>query len=513
MKTTNSSNTLFYNGAILTLTGAQSDALLVEDGRISKLGSLEELRLIAGASITEVDLQKKTLMPGFIDAHMHLVHVGLKETGFAIDLSETKSLADTLELVRQHVKERGDGSWIRGRGWDETHWPEKRFITREELDKIAPDQPAVLTRVCGHLLVANSKALEQVTINADADEFDPKLGFLREKAVEEFSAQTKPTSAEIEAAMIAACKLGNSLGITSLHDYVGADYIRAYQNVRSRGKLSLRITMHPFEQYLSHFTELGFKTGFGDEMLKLGAMKFFTDGSVGARNAAFFDPYLDSPDGEETSGKLNYEQSHLDELTAIAHDAGFQLSIHAIGDRAVEAALSAIEAAGANEKDRPRIEHLELPTADQMNRMKDRGVIASMQPNFVQWSGPSGLYDIRLGAERDSQMDPHRLVLDKGIHLSFGSDGMPMNPLFGIHSAVNAPHSSQRISVEEALLAYTYGGAYAGFMEDEVGTLEVGKRADLVVLSKNPHENSENIRDIHVWETYLGGECVFSKEA
>lgn len=509
MKNSDSTSTLFLNGNIIPLAGNRPEALLVRDGRIVALGSAEELEEKTSSHIERIDLSGKTLMPAFIDAHMHLVHVGLKQTGFAIDLSETTSLSETLEVVREVVKDRGDGGWIRGRGWDEMNWSEKRYITREELDQIAPNQPAVLTRVCGHLLVANSRALEHVSITAGPDEFDPELGLLRERAVEQFSSQTKPTLADIEAAMIAGCRLANSLGITSLHDYVGADYIRAYQNLRKRGELTLRITMHPFEHLLDEMAALGFQTGFGDETLRLGGIKFFTDGSVGARNAAFFEPYLD----EDTVGKLNYERAALNERARKAHEAGFQLSIHAIGDRAIDAALQAIEAAGAKAGDRPRIEHLELPTQEQFDRMKARGVIASMQPNFVQWSGPDGLYEVRLGAERDAHIDPHRDVLENGVKLCFGSDGMPMDPLFGIHSAVNAPHAGQRVSVEEALLAYTLGGAYAGFMENEVGTLEVGKRADLVVLSLDPRDRFERIDAIEILKTYLAGEQVFPKEA
>jgi hypothetical protein len=450
-------------------------------------------------------------MPAFIDAHMHLVSQGLKETGYALDLSATPSLKGALARVEEAVSLREKGSWVRGRGWDEMLWPERRYITKSDLDKIAPHHPVALTRIDGHLLVANSQALKKVSITKSIDEFDAKSGLLREKAVEEFARQTKPPLEEIEAAIVAGCKLAHTLGITALHDFVVPDYIRAYQNLYRRGELSLRIQMHPFVEYLDSLKDLGFQTGFGDGILKLGAIKFFTDGSIGARNAALFEPYIDAKPA--TTGKLNYAQKNLNSLIKKTHESGFQVIIHAIGDQAIEAALDAIEYAGVKEDDRARIEHLEMPTKAQIERVKDLGVIASMQPNFVQWSGQGKLYETRLGPERDSLIDPHWAVLNQGITLTFGSDGMPFNPLYGIHAAVNAPHAGQRLSVEEALKAYTWGAAYSGFDERDLGTIEVGKRADLIVLSEDPIAHPKRIDQIQVLETYLDEKLVYSQGA
>ena len=493
------------------MTGVEANALEVRDGKIAAIGSTENLKARAAASANIIDLNGKTLMPAFIDAHMHIVHVGLNHSGFSIDLSEVRSLQDALELIRDVVTKRGDGEWIRGRGWDEMNWPEKRYITKTELDKIAPRNPVSLTRIDGHLLVANSSALKEVRISVGSDEFDQELGILREKGVVEFNSQTGPNKHDVEAAILATTELAHSLGMTAVHDYVSPSYIRAYQDLKKRGDLELRVTMHPFVENLDLLRDLGMQTGFGDEFLKLGAIKLFSDGSIGARNAALFEPYIDTSEDDRTTGKLNYEQDELNALTRQAHNCGFQISIHAIGDRAIGATLDAMIKAGVQESDRSRVEHLELPTEEQLQQMHKHGIIACMQPNFVQWSGPESLYEVRLGAERDALMDPHRRILEHGVKLAFGSDGMPFNPLFGIHSVVNAPHENQRLSVDEALRAYTIDAAHIGFDEDILGSLEVGKRADLVVLSENPHDVPDKIADIEVLETYLCGECVYTK--
>ncbi len=491
------------------MSGRRAEAVAVRRGRIEAVGPSENLKTHASSNTKIIDLKGRTLMPAFIDAHMHLVSQGLKETGYALDLSGAASLSEALDLVQQAVADRHEGAWIRARGWDETLWPERRYVTKSDLDKIAPKNPVALTRVDGHLLVANSLALKLVSITTGADEFDAKSGILREKAVEEFARQTKPPLSEIEAAIQAGCKLAHSLGVTTLHDFVVPDYIRAYQNLNRRGELNLRIRMHPFFEYFDSLEGLGFQTGFGDRMLKLGAIKFFTDGSLGARNAALFEPYADAQPA--TTGKLNYEQSELNKLLQKTHRSGFQLIIHAIGDRAIEAALSGIESAGVRPGDRARIEHLEMPSAKHLERIEKMGIIASMQPNFVQWSGPGRLYEMRLGRERDAQVDPHPAVLERGITLTFGSDGMPFSPLFGLHAVVNAPHEGQRLSVEEALKAYTWGAAFSGFDEHELGSIEVGKRADLILLSSDPTAHPKGIDRIEVLETYLGGERVYAK--
>ncbi len=496
---------IVINANIYTVSSGYAQALAVRDGKILAVGNTDEIRKLAGPTTKIEDLGGKTVLPGFVDAHMHLVSVGLRESGYYLDVSQARSLDETLALVRARVQQTEKDRWVLGRGWDESRWPERRFITKADLDRIAPEHPVVLVRVCGHILCANSLALRKISVKPRAGEFDEPSGLLREETAWAFLQQLQPSDEQIREAILAGVQLAHKLGVTAIHDIAKPEHIRAYTALHQARQLRLRVRLNVEVQHLEHLIALGLRTGFRDECVKLGAIKFFADGSLGARNAALRRTYHDA----ESVGRLNYEQDELNRLVKRAHDHGFQVMIHAIGDRAIDAALEALSSAGATPERRHRIEHAELLHPEQIARMSELGVIASMQPNFLQWSGPGGLYEARLGPERDAQIDPHRKVLDAGVALAFGSDGMPFGPLYGIHWAVHAPHPNQRVSVAEAIHAYTLGAAYAGFEEHLLGSLEPGKFADFIVLSRDPAHASAEINKITVERTYLAGERVF----
>jgi predicted amidohydrolase YtcJ len=524
-----SADLIVLNANIYTVSSGHAQALAVRDGKILAVGSTAEIRKLAGPRTQIEDLGGKTVLPGFIDAHMHLVSVGLRESGYYLDLSQARSLEETLALVRARVQHTERDQWVLGRGWDESRWPEHRYITKADLDRIASEHPVVLVRVCGHILCANSVALKKISVTPRAGEFDEPSGLLREETAWAFLQQLQPSDDQIREAIVAGVKLAHKLGVTAIHDIAKPAHIRTYMALHQAHQLKLRVRLNIEVHYLDQLIALGLRTGFGDELLKLGAIKFFADGSLGARNAALREPYQTSPPapplkgegslpspsrggaggGVSPLGKLNYEQSELNRLVKRAHDHGFQVMIHAIGDRAIDAALEALSHAGATPERRHRIEHAELLHSEQIARMRELGIIASMQPNFLQWSGPGGLYEARLGPERDAQIDPHRKVLDAGVALAFGSDGMPFGPLYGIHWAVNAPHPDQRVSVAEAIHAYTLGAAYAAFEERSMGSLEPGKCADFIVLSRDPFQAPTQINEIAIERTYLAGERVF----
>jgi predicted amidohydrolase YtcJ len=516
-----SADLIVLNANIYTVSSGHAQALAVRDGKILAVGSTDEIRKLAGPRTKIEDLGGKTVLPGFIDAHMHLVSVGLRESGYYLDLSQARSLEETLALVRARVQHTERDQWVLGRGWDESRWPEHRYITKADLDRIAPEHPVVLVRVCGHILCANSVALKKISVTPRVGEFDEPSGLLREETAWAFLQQLQPSDEQIREAIVAGVKLAHKLGVTAIHDIAKPAHIRAYMALHQAHQLKLRVRLNVEVHYLDQLIALGLRTGFGDELLKLGAIKFFADGSLGARNAALREPYQ-TPSGlfafagqwpakmngpGEAWGKLNYEQSELNRLVKRAHEHGFQVMIHAIGDRAIDAALEALS--GATPERRHRIEHAELLHPEQIARMRELGIIASMQPNFLQWSGPGGLYEARLGPERDAQIDPHRKVLDAGVALAFGSDGMPFGPLYGIHWAVNAPHPDQKVSVAEAIHAYTLGAAYAAFEERSMGSLEPGKCADFIVLSRDPAQAPTQINKIAIERTYLAGERVF----
>jgi hypothetical protein len=496
---------IFLNGNVMTISGPRAQAVAVRDGKIVAVGQTAEIEKLRHATTQVLDLKNKTLLPGFIDAHTHFVSTGLENTLF-LEVTKAKSLSEVLDRMREHSKVLPKGEWLRARGWDESFWPEKRYITKSDLDRIAPDRPALAIRVDGHILCVNTKALQTVqNFEVRSGEFDEANGLLREETAWSFLQQLEPTHEQYQEAILEAVKIAYKLGVTSLHDIVRPSQVRAYSALHQAKKLNIRVYLNPEVKYLDELEKSGFRTGFGDRWLKLGAIKFFADGSIGARNAALHQPYQDSP---EARGTLNYEQSELNQLVKRSHNAGFQVMIHAIGDRAIDAALDAFTYANVTPERRDRIEHFELANASHLQRMKTMGILASMQPNFVQWSGPGGLYDTRLGAERDATIDPHTEVLGAGVRLVFSSDRMPFSPLYGIHCAVNAPFASQRISVEEALESYTIEGAFASFEEKRKGSIEVGKLADLVVLSEDPTKNSKNIEKISVEMTFLEGQRV-----
>jgi len=255
----------------------------------------------------------------------------------------------------------------------------------------------------------------------------------------------------------------------------------------------------------------GILSGLGDEWLRIGAVKIFSDGSLGAFTAALDAPYTGHP---EERGMLIHPPSELRTILESAHRAGLQTATHAIGDAAVRLVvdtLAEIQEDYPRPSLRHRIEHYELPDDEVLRRTKQAGIVASCQPNFIgQWSGPQDVYENRLGPSRMAMNNPFRRILRRGIPLCFGSDGMPYGPLFGIHWAVNGFFEDQRITAEQAFRAYTAGGAFASFEETLKGTLEPGKLADFVVLGDDPFRDPTSIKDCRVRETWIGGSRVFS---
>lgn len=496
---------VFRGGTVLTLESApaRAEALAVRDGKVLALGTNADAASWIGAGTRVVELEGKALLPGFIDAHTHLLRSGLERTRY-LALDDCRSREELFERVAAAVREREGGRWVLGRGWDESAWAQARYPTRAELDAISGRHPIALIRVCGHIVCVNSAALRANPPPRDPSAVAAGQGWLREEAAWSFLAALEPELEERLAGLEAGIARAHALGITCVHDVVDRPALEAYARLKRRGGLALRVRLHLRHDLLEPLRALGLSGEFGDASLRIGALKLFADGSLGARNAALEEPYADDPDH---SGQLNHAPQALADWVRRGREAGLQLAVHAIGDRAIGAVLDAFEAGGVAPGERARIEHLELPTAAHLERMARLGVIASMQPNFLRWSGPGKLYERRLGPEREAAIDPHRRVLDAGVRLAFGSDGMPLGPLYGLHLAVHAPHPSQRLSLEEALRAYTLGGAYAGFAEEELGSLTPGKQADLIVLD-NPFTAQERLQDLEVEQVYLAGERV-----
>jgi len=516
---------VLINGNVLTMNPSQpnAQAIAVQDDKIAKVGTNEEIEPWIGKDTEVIDLKGRTVVPGFIDTHVHVTEFG---RSFAwIDLRGVRSIREVQEGLKKRVRETSKGRWIMGRSWDQERLVERRYPTRWDLDDFSRENPVVFTRVCGHICVVNSKALELAGITAETTpppggqiDKDPKTGeptgILRENAMDlVWKAMPPPGKEELMEAATLACQKAVEAGLTSLHWIVYSPIeIRILQKLRAQNKLPLRVYLVIPVELLDQLIDLGLCTGFGDNMIRIGGIKIFADGSLGARTAALREPYSDD---STTKGMTLYAQEKLNELVAKVHKAHLQLAIHAIGDQAIDLALTALEKAlgEAPRKDhRHRIEHASVLNEALIQRLKRLGVIASIQPHFII----SDFWVIeRLGLTRARWVYPFKTLLQEGIRIAGGSDCPvdPINPLLGMYAAVaREAFPEERITVDDALRLYTINGAYASFEENVKGSIEAGKLADLIVLSHDPRTvPPSKIKEIRVETTIMGGRVVYAR--
>lgn len=505
---------VLVGGTIFTasLSKPWAKAFAVRGDRIVAVGTDAQAERWASRGTRTIDLKGRVVVPGFIDAHAHMA----EEAGGLdwSDLAGARSLDAAVERLRAAAASGSRGQPVIGVGWDEAKWPERRYLSREDLDRVAKDRPVVAVRVDWHIGCVNSFALESardlVPLRGyEVDATGRPTGVLKEEAFGAFWSRVEPDEAAVLRGLPAIVRRAHRLGITSIHDVIGAKEWRAYQRAHRSGRLGIRVYGMLRDRHLPDLVAAGFATGLGDSWLRLGAVKVFSDGSLGAYTANLAEPYEGRP-GDR--GMLVHAPEELRSILGAAHCAGFQTATHAIGDAAIRVTLDAIETV-QREDPRPdarhRIEHYEMPDEPVLERTKAAGVVPSCQPNFVgQWSGPFDVYETRLGLARSSRNNPYRPVVRAGLPLCFGSDGMPYGPLYGLHWAVNGFYTDQRLTVEEAVRAYTAGGANASFEEGLKGTLEPGKLADFVVLGGDPFREPARIRSIRVESTWIGGRRV-----
>ena len=516
---------VLVGGTLIDGTGAPPvrDSIVVINGEwITAVGKNGEIPIPEGAEI--VDASGKTVMPGLIDAHMHFMGLGTRLIR-TVNLRGTKNIAEALEIVKKRVAEVKPGVWIQGRGWDDSKWEDRRYITKFDLDPISPDNPVILTRVCGHLSSVNSKALEVAGVTPDTPsphggeidrtESGKLTGVFRDAAGVVRRVIPSVDEDTMLEGLKKASKHALSLGCTGIHEAgSGAGSIRVYQKALANGYLKVRMYVMWSGRLREHINGLGIYSGYGNNMLKLGSAKLMMDGSLGARTAALFDPYADDP---STTGLLSIPEDQYRATVKEIHDMGNQVATHAIGDRAIEATINAYEEAlkaNPRKDHRHRIEHCEVLTTTQIERIKSLGIIPSVQPNFVgEWSGPDGLYEARLGEKRLRENNPYRTLLDNDIVICSGSDGMPFNPIYGIWSAVNHWIKDSRITLEEAVRSFTLDTAYASFEEDLKGSIETGKLADITIVKEDLTEiPSDDIKDATVHMTIVGGKILYYNE-
>ncbi len=511
--------------------GRVEGSLAVRGGRIVYLGPDAGAERLRGAKTRVIDLAGRAVTPGLIDAHSHLG--GLGEALQQVDLVGTTSYEEVVRRVREAAGKLPAGSWVQGRGWDQNHWPEKAFPTHEALSAAVPGHPVWLTRIDGHAALVNAAAME--LLGVDASVRDPEGGrFLRD-------AQGRPTGVLVDNAMNVASRIPApsleerrkalelaarrclELGLTTVTDMgVGDGDYQAYKALREAGRLPLRAALFlgDDDALLSRWFQRGPEID-PDARLLVRGVKLYADGALGSRGAALVEPYSDDPGN---LGLLTSTGDHLADVSRRAAESGFQVAIHAIGDRGGLVALDAMERGlgGARPDARFRLEHAQVLRLQDIERLARLGIIASMQPTHatsdMPWAGD------RVGEKRLVGAYAWRKVLDAGGRLALGSD-FPVespDPRLGLYAAVTRQDlqgrpaggwlPGERLTREEALRGFTLDAAWSLFLEKEVGSLEVGKRADLVVFARDPMTVPEaEIPKVEVDYTVVDGAVVHER--
>lgn len=526
---------LFTGGKIATLDshGTVAEALVARDERILAVGSAHELELQFGRhGVKRVDLGGKTVVPGWIDSHAHLIGYGMKL--LQLSLGDVTDRAELIRRLKEKVAHTPPGEWIVGMGWDDNHLSGGDMLNRFDLDELSQVHPILLIRVCTHVVVVNSLALKMAgmdRLSADppggkilrTEDGEPN-GFLLEKAAEMMKRHVpEMTKHQLEEATRLAILEAHRLGLTSVHTedirYAGGvdQTWSIYRRLIGANAYRLRCHLLIHHDGLNELCKRNWSTGYGDNWVKVGAMKIFADGSLGGRGAWLSEPYADAPD--QTGVRVHCHGVML-KLIQKARRQGLAVAVHAIGDAALEQTLSALERVPSLSFP-DRLIHVQVVRPDLVTRMKKSHVVADIQPRFVVSDLP--WVKERLGASRLKWSYAWKTLMDAGIPLAGGSDAPvePLNPLLGVHAAETrrapgAEHEGffkeQRLSRMEAIRLFTIGGAYASGELDVKGTLEPGKLADFVVLSHDIVDDPDPdvLLDAKTEMTVVGGEIVYS---
>lgn len=515
-----SSPTLFHNGHFWTLAEGRPDArgLLARGGRIERVffdpeelsACRDRMVQLFGSDAEVVDLGGRVVVPGPVDAHCHLVSYGMIQSREA-DLRKCGSLEELSQRLKAHRDRSGmgpgEGRWLLGRGFEQDLLAERRWPSRRDLDAVAPDLPVRITRVCGHALVANTPALRAAGLDPSHREPGLPEGVVTEhRMAPVHQAVPEPSEADWIAAARWACEEAARVGFVGVHSLMAHEReVRALLDLRRQGPLPVRVTMQLPYSLLEPAAAVGFRTGFGDEHLRIGAIKLFSDGSLGARTAALQEPYADAP---ETSGELIFEPGELARRVRRTYEAGFQSCVHAIGDRAMHLTLDAFEAAAPLLGSfPPRIEHASLVDAAIVRRMQALRVGAAIQPQFARsdyWAPE------RLGEARARGCYAFRTLWEAGIPLA-GSTDCPVEALdamAAIGQLVHRPDWSpdQGLPLEATFRIFSEGSYRLLGMPPESGRLVRGGYADFVVLEQDPRAlGPAAVEEIKVSATVVGG--------
>jgi predicted amidohydrolase YtcJ len=530
---------ILTNGKIWTENPKQpqAEAIAIAGNRIAAVGSTSEIGKLRQSGTQILDLDGRRVLPGFNDAHVHFVDGGKSLTG--PQLRYSKSATDFRETLAEYARHQPKGQWITGGEWDHENWTPAALPTHELVDPVTQNWPVFVERLDGHMALANSVAMKLAGINRNTKDVaggvivrdakgDP-TGIFKDAAQELIARVIPPLSEQqIRDAVRAAQAYANANGVTSVQDMSAAPaFFRVYEKMMHSGELTVRISGHQPLRTWEHLADVGLTADFGNDRLHIGGLKGFADGSLGSTTALFFRPYLDAPN---TSGIPSDELARPEQMWSnIEHAdaAGLQIAIHAIGDKANDTILDfyeRLEKEHGSRDRRLRIEHAQHLLPTDIPRFAQLHVIASMQPYHCIDDGRWA--EKRIGPERAKTAYAFRSLLDAGTTLAFGSDWpvAPMNVLMGIYGAatrrtLDGKHPDgwvpeQKITVAQAVHAYTLGSAYASFDEGRKGSIEPGKLADLVVISDEIFSiNPADIANTKVWMTIFDGRVVVGPKA
>lgn len=542
---------LYKNGTVHTMDPACADAeaFVVEDGRFSYVGTLAGARDYlgkAGPAEEEVDLDGRLVLPAFNDSHMHLVHFA--KSLRSVNLSGTKGIDEIRQRLQAAVSRRkpGDSSWLEGEGWNQDYFEgEKRFPNKFDLDDITGDIPVLIMRACFHIGVLNSAGMRAIGLNRETaskygalaetlPDGEPN-GIIRENLLDTTKGRISTLTPEILRKMLLdaqeralaqglTCVQTDDIGYLPNFDY--DMYFRLLREMTDSGELKLHIgeqCLLQTEDEIETFFSKGYRCGGGTEKFRINCVKLLADGSLGARTAALRSPYYDC---SETKGLAAFTQEELNRLVSAAHRHECPVAIHAIGDRAVEMALDAIEYARGKYPDisvRDGIVHCQITDEKLLDRFRELDVLALVQPIFIDYD--MNIVGSRVGPDLAATSYAWKSLMDRGVHVSFGTD-CPVeafNTMPNLYSAVSRRNITgghpgekiylpeQRVSMEEGIRAYTMEGAYVENMEEVRGSITREKTADFVVLDQNLFNLSteEEILNTHVVRTYVDGSLVY----
>lgn len=526
------SDLMLLNGKIHTMDPKlpQAAAVAIRDHKIVAVGENSEVENLGEKDFQVINLEGKTVIPGLIDGHTHFLSFAYRLN--RADLEGISSLEKLLSVIEDFCKGLSADIWVVGDGWDKNILGDESIFNTEPLDRICPNNPVALLSKDHHLLWVNFKALQMAGVNEDTNEpaggkieRDPRTkkptGLLKENAIGLVWGQVPSPSAPICRDLFKkALKMASSYGLTGIHNFEDQEALHLLQDIMWEDALTLRVSFWIPDGDLDSAISVGIKSSFGNEFLRFGGVKFYCDGTLGSQTALMFEPYEGSKDN------FGVEVTPSDELTRMvrkASRAGINSAIHAIGDKGVHNALNAIESSMSNSERknglRHRIEHIQLLKPQDIERFRKLNIIPSVQPVHAPSDRPVAE---KYWGSRCKLAYPYKTILSTGTHLTFGSDAPieSLNPLKGIFAAVlrkkvgekESWNPVEKVSVEEAVFAYTQAASYTSYDENLKGSIQVGKFGDVVVLSQDIFEiDPEMIPDTKVEYTILGGKIVYQR--